>query len=167
MNLKKILKNTIIIFILFFPLHFLYTKTRVFIFIPFAPVNESIWEHLKIFLTANLLYGLISLKTNYFLKVYTRSIIEIIIFLIIYLPIYYTFGKNMIVTFIVLFISILLSELVISKINFDNKYKYNYIAFILIVISYVLFTYFSYNPIKTDLFKDPKNNSYGINTITK
>ena len=73
MNLKKIIRNTIIIFLLFFPLHFLYSKTKITIFIPFAPVNESIWEHLKLFLSANLLYGLNSLKKNENENTYNNS----------------------------------------------------------------------------------------------
>ena len=162
MNLKKIIHNTIIIFLLFFPLHFLYSKTKITIFIPFAPVNESIWEHLKLFLSANLLYGLISLRKNYFGKVYVRSMIEIVIFLIIYLPLYYLFGENMIGTFVTLFVSIFLSEIVISFIDFDKYNSLNTISIFLILLNLTIFTYFSYHPLKVDLFRDPQNNSYGI-----
>ena len=162
MNFKKIIRNTIILFLLFFPLHFLYSKTKIPLFIPIAPVNESIWEHLKLFFSANILCGLISLRKNYFSKVYVRSMIEIVVFLIMFLPLYYLLGENMIGTFVTLFISLFLSEIIISFIDFDKYSFLNTISIFLIIINLVIFTYFSYHPLKVDIFRDPKNNIYGI-----
>ena len=48
----------IIAFALCFPLHFIYDKFPNFITSIFAPVNESIWEHMKIIFTSTLIYGI-------------------------------------------------------------------------------------------------------------
>ena len=58
MSLKKIkIIGVFAVFLLSFPLHFLYDVFPNFLTSIFAPVNESIWEHMKIIFTAYLLYG--------------------------------------------------------------------------------------------------------------
>ena len=60
MNIKvlKIL-GTIFAFILCFPLHYLYNYFPCFITSVVSPVNESIWEHMKILFTSILISGVI------------------------------------------------------------------------------------------------------------
>ncbi|MBQ3468882.1 MAG: hypothetical protein IJH18_02330, partial [Bacilli bacterium] len=70
--------------------------------------------------------------------------------------------ENMIGTFVTLFISLFLSEIIISFIDFDKYSFLNTISIFLIIINLVIFTYFSYHPLKVDIFRDPKNNIYGI-----
>ena len=49
MSLKKLkILGVIMAFLLCFPLHFLYDKIPSFITSIISPVNESIWEHMKI-----------------------------------------------------------------------------------------------------------------------
>lgn len=51
MSLKKLkILGVIMAFLLCFPLHFLYDKIPSFITSIISPVNESIWEHMKILL---------------------------------------------------------------------------------------------------------------------
>ena len=60
MNLKKIKILAVIgIFILSFLSHFAYEIFPNIIFSFIFPVNESIWEHMKILFTSTLLYGII------------------------------------------------------------------------------------------------------------
>ena len=40
----------------------------------------------------------------------------------------------------------------------------NIISLILIIISYIIFAYLTYNPIKTELFFDTQEEKYGINS---
>ena len=41
--------------------------------------------------------------------------------------------------------------------------KLNIISLILIIISYIVFAYLTYNPIKSELFFDTQDEKYGIN----
>ena len=53
MNLKKYkILSVFIIFLLMFPLHYVYDKFPNSLTSIFCPVNESIWEHLKLIFTS-------------------------------------------------------------------------------------------------------------------
>lgn len=172
MSLKKIITNSILIFILCSLFHYLYDKIPCFFTSIIAPVNESIWEHFKMIFTSSIIFSLISnfyyKDNNLFIRGYLRGMLTIIILLIIYLPIRLIFGEIMIVSLLILLVSIFLSELITSKISLKKHIKYlNIISVILILINYILFTYLTYHPIKTFLFLDTKNNKYGIDILNK
>ena len=60
MSIKNIkIIGVFIIFLLCFPLHFLYDWLPNSLFSIFLPVNESIWEHMKMIYTSFVLYGII------------------------------------------------------------------------------------------------------------
>ena len=108
MNTKKLkIIMTIIIFLLAFPFHFFYDKFSNFIFSIFFPVNESIWEHMKLLFTSIIFSGVIEYiiikkkdvkVNNYLLSLFIPAILSIPIYLIIFLPIYYKIGENFIIT---------------------------------------------------------------------
>ena len=120
MNTKKLkIIMTIIIFLLAFPFHFFYDKFSNFIFSIFFPVNESIWEHMKLLFTSIIFSGVIEYiiikkkdvkVNNYLLSLFIPAILSIPIYLIIFLPIYYKIGENFIITITIMFITILLVE---------------------------------------------------------
>ena len=169
---KNILINTSILFILSFPFHFIYDVFPNFLTSIFFPVNESIFEHTKLIFTS-ILVGRILIyflrkrqdltTNNYIIKSYFGALLNIIIFLSFYLPIYYLFGENMLVTLLLYLGSILLTEIIMAKI-FEQKFKkdFNSLGICFIIITYFLFTYFSYNPIRIDFFYDPMNKNYGV-----
>ena len=125
MNTKKLkIIMTIIIFLLAFPFHFLYDKFSNFIFFIFFPVNESIWEHMKLLFTSIIFSGVIEYiiikkkdikVNNYLLSLFIPAILSIPIYLIIFLPIYYKIGENFIITITIMFITILLVEKISYK----------------------------------------------------
>ena len=107
MNLKKIKIIAIfVIFLLSFPIHFLYDFIPNFLTSIFAPVNESIWEHMKILYTTYLIYGGIEYLlfrekikwNNYSLQLFLVPLLGIMIYLSIYLPLFNIFGENMIIS---------------------------------------------------------------------
>jgi len=171
LNFKNIIINTILIFIVCSIFHFVYDLVPSFVTSIFFPVNESIWEHLKLIFTSSIVYTLISnlyyKDNNQFLIGYLRGMFTIIILLIIYLPIRKLFGEVMIVTLIILFISILLSETIVNKIIKKHYNKLNIISVFLIIINFIIFTYLTYNPIKSYLFYDTESNKYGIDILNK
>ena len=118
--MKKIIINSIIIFLICSLFHFGYD----FITSLFFPVNESIWEHLKMIFTSTIVFSFISNlfyhDKNILFKTYIRTMATIIILLILYLPTYYLLGEVMILTLIILFISIFLSEVIASKISLNT-----------------------------------------------
>lgn len=175
MNIKKFkILSCLIIFLMMFPFHFEYKVFPNSITSIFFPVNESIWEHMKLIYTTFIFYGVIESIFYYKKKININNLIFnnfisaitcIIIFLIMFLPMYFRFGENMIITFIILFISICITEFISFQLYKKNNIKYlNVISFILIIISYIIFGYLTYNPIKNFMFFDHLKEIYGINT---
>lgn len=170
---KVILINSILTFALCFLTHFLYEWFPNPVFSIFFPINESIWEHMKMIYTTILLYGIVEyfvLKinrfeaNNYLLSIFLKSIIAIPIYLVIYLPLYYNFGENMIITISLLFFVILLVNYIGYKIQESKNIKYQKIISILfIVIVYIIMGILTYNAPHNELFFDTKEEKYGIN----
>lgn len=174
MNLKKVkLLDCFLIFGLCFLFHFAYDILPNPVFAILFPVNESIWEHMKIIYSSIIFsclidYIILSKKgikiNNLFTSAFFSSILSIIIYLLVFLPIYHFIGENMFISILLLFIVIVFSQyisyLIMSK--DDNKYL-NIISIVLIIIGYVIFGYLTYKPIENYLFFDKMNQKYGIN----
>ena len=175
MNLKKFLTiNIFIIFGITILAHFIYEIFPIDIFAIFFPVNESIFEHLKMIYTSFLLSGIVQYfifkkydieYNNFFTNLLTTALSCIMCFLIIWLPIYYRIGENMILTIIILFISICISQIIAFYIlNSEHNKLLNYISIVVIIMLSIVFAYFTYNPMINDFFFDPMKEKYGINT---
>lgn len=172
MNKKKLkIIGIILAFGLCFPLHFLYEKFPNFITSILAPVNQSIWEHMKILFGSILLSGVIQkiivltkkIKTNNIcFSNFVGAITSIPIFLIIFLPIYYIIGENIIITIIIMFMTITISEIISYIIMNKKDFKLEKKTIFLVIIIYIIFTILTYYPLKIDLFIDPKTSTYGI-----
>ena len=168
-----IIVNSIGTFLLCFVTHFGYDVFPNFLTSIFFPVNESIWEHMKMLYTTFLLFGIIEyllLKkwhiphNNLLITIFTKALISIPIYLTLFLPIYYNFGENMIVTFIILFISIFIVNVIgyfIEKLNEINYQKP--ISIIFMIIVYLFMIFLTYRTPHKDLFFDTKEEKYGIN----
>ena len=139
----------------------------------FFPVNESIFEHMKLFYTSYLIDTLILylffLKLplvyhNFLISGIVSAIFASILYIIIYLPIYFIFGNNLIFDISLLFIVIFISQIIFLKILKKNEIKYNNFALIIIICIYIMFGYLTYNPLHNFLFLDKLHNKYGTNT---
>lgn len=160
------------IFLLSFICHFVFDLFPNVLFSIFFPVNESIWEHMKILFTATLLYSFIDkiiLKklnvnyNNYYLQLFISAFISIPIYLIIYLPIYNFIGENMFVPIFLLLIVYIIMQYISYKIMQKKETKIpNYIFSILIILTYIIFIYLTYNPPQNYIFYDSENEIYGI-----
>ena len=169
--------NIIITFILSFLCHFLYEWLPNPVFAIFFPVNESIWEHMKMLHTTILLNGIIEylllkkyniIHNNLFLTIYLKSIISIPIYLIMFLPIYYNIGENMFIAITIMLITIIIVNIIGYKLLKLEEIKYqNIISIILIIITYIIMTILTFNPPHTHLFLDTKEEKYGINDYLK
>lgn len=173
MNLKKIKLIAIFgIFLLSFPSHFIYDTIPNFLTSIFFPVNESIFEHMKIIFTSTLLYGPIDyflLKKNHInfnnfpFQLFFTGFISIPIYLIIYLPINSLFGENLIISISLLFITYIISQIISYYILSQKPFPYlNKLALPLIIVTYLIFTLLTYFPPNNFLFYDTTTKSYGI-----
>lgn len=167
MNFKKIFLNTIMIFILCSIFHFGYDLFPCFLTSLFFPVNESVFEHLKMIFTATCFFSLLSnifyKDKNILFKTYLRSMASIIILLLLYLPVNYLLGENMIITLLILFISIFFSEMICSRISRKKDYYLvNKVSLVLLILNFVIFAICTYYPPKMGLFLDKKEEIYGI-----
>ena len=174
MNLKKSRIISIIgIFLLCFLFHFIYDWLPNSITTIFFPVNESIWEHMKLLFSAVVFYGIIDYiilqkfkikYNNFFTSLFITALTIIPIYLTMFLPIYYKIGENMIITIAIMLIAIIIAQLISYKILESKDFdKLNILSLILIIVSYIIFAYLTYNPIKNELFFDIKEEKYGIN----
>lgn len=160
------------IFIISFISHFVFELYPNILVSIFFPVNESIWEHIKILFTSIIIYSFIDKiilnkyeinYNNFYLQIFITAIISIPIYLIIYLPLHYIIGENQIISITLLLIVYIIIEIISYKILKQKEYNIpNYIIIIFIILTYILFAYLTYNPPKYYIFYDTHNKTYGI-----
>ena len=178
MKLKKFIWiNTISIFILSFLTHFLYEWFPNSLFALFFPVNESVWEHMKMLYSTIMIYGIIEYfiykklhysVNNFLFSLFLKGLLSIPIYLMIYLPLDKIFGHKMIIAITVLFIAILLSVIISYFIKEkENRPFLNLFSIFLIIMGFIIFGYLTYHPLKNNLFYDDHHHKYGINIYTK
>ncbi len=175
--MKKIKLLIIILeFLLSFLIHNLYDLYPCTLFSIFFPVNESIFEHIKIISTAILVSSLIEViiykfknikYNNFILSVFIQIIIGIAFYLILFIPIYLIFGENLFISLSILLITFIFTNYIsYSILRYEHLNNLNKTSIFLIMIIYVIFGYFTYNPITNFFFYDTVNSKYGINIYT-
>ncbi len=171
---KNILFSSIIIFIIGSLLHFTYNFTNNnFLIGLISPVNESIFEHLKIAIYPILIWWI----TFYFLKAqkyhldksnwFRGCLVSIIVSIIVILSIYYfvTYGlekNSLFMDIILLYIAVLIGQLIAYHI-YNYSFKSNFLLSIILIFSLIIsFSILTIYPPKIPLFKDNQTNTYGI-----
>ena len=173
MKLKKIIINTVIIFLFGFIFHNLFKYLPIFPVSIISPVNESIFEHMKMNDTSYIIWIIVKhfilkkyniKENNFLLKELLTFLFNIALFLTIYWPIYSKFGENMLVTLTIYLVTIIISQILNYFIEFKKDSNVlNIISLIVIFLIYAFTTYLTYNPPICKVFLDPTNNSYGLN----
>lgn len=178
MNLKKVkFLGVIIITILSFISHFAYKSFPNLIFSFIFPVNESIWEHMKILFTSTLLYSLIeyfilkekNIKYNNLpFNTYFIPLMQIPLFLVIYLPLYKLLGESLFISIALMIIVYIIGQIISYNILKEKELKLlNTLLVPIIIISYIGFIYLTYNPPHKFIFYDKLNKKYGIDDYQK
>ena len=172
--MKKIkVVGVLVIFALTVLYHFLYEWFPNPVFSVLFPVNESIWEHMKLLYSGILTWGIVEyfiLKrknikfTNYFSSLFLTMITSIIVYLILYLLLYSLFKENMFISIGLLIIVIILMGifnyyLIIRK---EENWFLDKVSIILIILGYVVFLSLTYDPPRNYIFYDTTENKYGI-----
>ena len=173
MTLKKIKIISIFgMFTLCFLTHFLYNWFPNVLFSIFFPVNESIWEHMKMMTSSILIWSILEYfiykkyrinHNNFYLSLFLEVSLSIIIFLIIYLPIYHFTGSVFILNIIVLFISLYFINVISYYILCLRPLHKEVLGVIGIILLYIILGILTYNPPYNYIFFDKLENKYGIN----
>jgi len=152
--------------------HFLYGWFPSIIISLIAPVNESVFEHVKLFYVPALLVYLFLYKSfgkyypNYLTGILASILIMPIIMFVLYF-IYRSFLPDLIVFDILITIIVLLIGFLISfRISISDK---NYIliasfVFNVIGVMFLLYAYLTYNPPKTKIFEIDDTGIYGVHS---
>ena len=163
--------STLFIIFLGFLFHFIYewSNNNVLISI-FSPVNESIWEHLKLLFFPTLItiiIGSFIFKHEYknYLCNKTCGLIIGMFFIVVF---FYTYsgiiGRNIALIDISSFIvATLITEIYSYRNILNNKECNKYLATISLIIFIFLFILFTYKTPLIGLFKDPVNGTFGLN----
>ncbi len=141
----------------------------------FSAVNESTWEHIKICLTATMLWGLydgyvFGLNPNYFIAK-SLCLLTIIILMPTIFYLYKAFTKKsiLVIDIISFYVVVIVSQLV-------NKYFlnmsalpfiYTYLSLILLTIEFACFMFLTFQPLKNFIFQDPISKKYGLKGHTE
>lgn len=128
----------------------------------FSPVNESVWEHLKLvffpmIIWSSIEYLIIGKIFENFIVSKTIGILSSIIFIIVS---FYTYsgivGSHIFIIDILIFVfSIIIGELIAYYLIKNNKFSYenlNKISITILLIILLLFIIFTYNPLDLKIF---------------
>lgn len=168
---KKI--SIILIYFIAVILHFTYDIVPGNFTAAFLPVNESVWEHLKMTFNAFLIYSIIEYiifkvknkhVNNFLFSILTSALASMLVTLVLFYPLFYTFGENVIVTQIVYLISIIAGVYISYLVQKDtnNEKTLNIMSFLILLFLEFGFIYLTFNPRTTDIFIDKPNNKIGI-----
>ena len=157
MTIKKIkIINVVFLFLLSYLWHFMYDLLPNNFFALFFPVNESIWEHMKIIYYCLLLssvlefilYHKFKIKiNNFYISSMVKSLLGVIMYLIIFIPIYKIIGESMFVSISLMLIVYALMELISLKILQSEELNINILPVIIIALGMILFIILTFYPL--------------------
>lgn len=172
-NLKKeekaLIKLIPIIFVLGSLSHFLYEFTGNNKFVGYiCPINESIWEHMKLALypvfLCNSMYYLIRNKKNNIdtNKWFTANMVSVIVSMLSIPFCYYLYTgalgiSNSIVNIFILLISISLGQILALHIYRRGRGTNAIFSISIVILIMILFALLTYNPLDYPIFKDIKS----------
>jgi hypothetical protein len=172
MSLKKIkIINVVFLFLLSFLWHFVYDWFPNNIFALFFPVNESIWEHMKIIyfclFMGSILEFVLCKKNNikinnFYIEAMVKSILGVIFYLIIFVPFYLWLGESMLISISLMLITYIFMEYIGYKILTGEEMNINILPVIIIVLGCIMFVILTFYPLHNFLFFDEVKFGYGI-----
>ena len=160
-----------IVFILASLLHFVYDLSPSVLTSLFGAVNESIWEHIKIFAFSYLFYAVVEfLWVKPVLKKFTVAKTAGVYVQSIFIPaVYYCYhffvGKPvLIIDLLIGFSAATLGFFVSYRLYVSDKEieKYFYTALMAIFLLLMMLFCFTYFPPETELFRDVVTGTYGV-----
>ena len=164
--------GVVVIYLIATFLHFVYDLSGgSTLSILFGAVNESVWEHIKIFAVGYVVWALIEIlwvkpPFKKFVTAKTVSLYFLSISIIVFFYTYNLFTEEpiLIVDLLSSFVFVALSQYISFRLTVsDNEIEdYFAVAVLLLMTYFVMFFSFTVFPPKVDLFKDPVTGMYGI-----
>lgn len=172
MTLKKIkIINVVFLFLLSFLWHFMYDWFPNNIFALVFPVNESIWEHMKIIYYCLLLGSVLEFYlckknnikiNNFYIEAMVKSLLGVIFYLIIFIPLYLWLGESMVISIGLMLVTYIFMEFIGYKILVSEELNINILPVIIIVLGCIMFVILAFYPLHNFLFFDEVKFGYGI-----
>ncbi|MBS5806225.1 MAG: hypothetical protein KIC90_03515 [Firmicutes bacterium] len=172
MTLKKIkIINVVFLFLLSFLWHFMYNWFPNNIFALVFPVNESIWEHMKIIYYCLLLGSVLKFYlckknnikiNNFYIEAMVKSLLGVIFYLIIFIPLYLWLGESMIISIGLMLVTYIFMEFIGYKILTSEELNINILPVIIIALGCIMFVILTFYPLHNFLFFDEVKFGYGI-----
>lgn len=160
---KKNIFMIIFLFLLSFLWHFMYDWFPSVLTSIFFPVNESIWEHMKIIFYCLLIGSVLEKKgNNYYLNILVKPLVGVLFYLIIFIPLYLIFGESMVISLSLMLFTYIIMELLGIKISKQEELNIKVLPIIIIVLISILFSILTYYPLHNFLFFDSVKLGYGI-----
>ncbi len=174
---NNIFYGIIFISLLGFFLHFVYDLSGKLLIIGIiAPINESVWEHLKLAFFPTILWWTISyflLKRKNkisFCRYFVSSVVSLVVCPLFIISFYYTytgaFGfHSTILDIASLPIGATIAQLIALHIYQYAKLKlyHLYLATLILFILIIAFILFTFNPPHLPIFIDSRTGKYGLN----
>lgn len=161
-----------VIYLIATALHFFYDLSNGSVLsILFSAVNESVWEHVKIFAVGFVIWTFVELlwtkpPFKKFITAKTLSLYFLSLSIIVFFYSYTTVvGEPILaVDLISSFIFVVLTQYISYRlvVSDNNISDYFAVAIMLLMLFFVMFFSFTLFPPKIDLFKDPVTGMYGI-----
>lgn len=153
----------IFLFLLSFLWHFMYDWFPCVLTSIFFPVNESIWEHMKIIFYCLLIGSVLEKKgNNYYLNILVKPLVGVLFYLIIFIPLYLIFGESMFISLSLMLFTYIIMELLGIKISKQEELNIKVLPIIIIILISILFSILTYYPLHNFLFFDSVKLGYGI-----
>lgn len=172
MTIKKIkIINVVFLFLLSFIWHFMYDLLPNNFFALFFPVNESIWEHMKIIYYCLLLSSILEFilyhkaklgVNNFYISTMVKSLLGVLVYLIIFIPIFKLLGESMFISISLMLIVYIFMEFLSFKILQSEELNINILPVIIIGLGIILFIILTFYPLHNFLFFDEVKFGYGI-----
>lgn len=153
----------IFLFLLSFLWHFMYDWFPCVLTSIFFPVNESIWEHMKIIFYVLLIGSILEKKNNnYYLCLMVKPLVGVLFYLILFIPLYLIFGESMILSLSLMLFTYIIMELLGIKISKQEELNIKVLPIIIVILCITLFSMLTYYPLHNFLFFDSVKLGYGI-----
>lgn len=160
---KKNIFMIIFLFLLSFLWHFMYDWFPCVLTSIFFPVNESIWEHMKIIFYCLLIGSVLEKKgNNYYLNILVKPLVGVLFYLIIFIPLYLIFGESMFISISLMLFTYIIMELLGIKISKQEELNIKVLPIIIIILISILFSILTFYPLHNFLFFDSVKLGYGI-----
>lgn len=153
----------IFLFLLSFLWHFMYDWFPCVLTSIFFPVNESIWEHMKIIFYCLLIGSVLEKRgNNYYLNILVKPLVGVLFYLIIFIPLYLIFGESMVISLSLMLFTYIIMELLGIKISKQEELNIKALPIIIIILISILFSILTFYPLHNFLFFDSVKLGYGI-----